>query len=238
MTAPSTNPPLIDQNVIGTPVSGFGRYIGTSASDRRIAGEDGVTYRLDGLSARFVELGDHIYFEGIRGSITGGATNVTSSTGRYAFHCTGRVVLENGVKVAKSDQLLFDDTFRAPGLDSFLVGEKALYTNDIVNGWGVWAGDNPIWSGGTWGTARGGTRLIRDRASDSSASQDNRWDHSYKCNPDRSSADFGSPFSGGVNFVFGDGSVRAIPFGSGNNFRLMLRTLLTPKGSTANASIE
>ena len=120
------NPPFIDQNVIGVPVSGFGRFIGTSSSDRRILGEDGVTYRLDGLSARFVEFGDHVYFEGIRGPVSGGATNVLSSTGRYAFHATGRVVLEDGVKVVNSDQLLFDDTFRAPGLDAFAVGEKAF----------------------------------------------------------------------------------------------------------------
>jgi hypothetical protein len=120
------SPPFIDQNVIGAPVSGFGRFIGTSWNDRRILGEDGVTYRLDGLSARFVEFGDHIYFEGIRGPVIGGATSVMSSTGRYAFHATGRVVLENGLKVVKSDQLLFDDTFRAPGLDAFGVGEKAF----------------------------------------------------------------------------------------------------------------
>jgi hypothetical protein len=65
-------------------------------------------------------------FEGIRGPVSGGATDLLSSTGRYAFHATGRVVLEDGVKVLKSDQLLFDDTFRAPGLDAFAVGEKAF----------------------------------------------------------------------------------------------------------------
>jgi hypothetical protein len=124
--AANQNPPFIDQNVIGVPVSGFGRFIGTSSSDRRVLGEDGVTYRLAGLSARFVEFGDHVYFEGIRGPVSGGARNVQSSTGRYAFHATGRVVLENSVKVVKSDQLLFDDTFRAPGLDALGVGEKAF----------------------------------------------------------------------------------------------------------------
>ena len=124
--ATNQNPPLIDDNVIGTAVSGFGRSIGTSPSDRRIQGEDGVTYRLDGLSARFVELGDHVYFEGIFGSFSGGARNVNNATGRYAFHATGAVILENSVKVIKSDQLLFDDTFRAPGLDALALGTKAF----------------------------------------------------------------------------------------------------------------
>jgi len=124
--APNQDPPFIDQNVIGLPVSGFGRFVGTSPGDRRVLGEDGITYRLAGLSARFVEFGDLVYFEGIRGPVSGGATNVKSSTGRYAFHATGRVVLEDGVQVVKSDQLLFDDTFRAPGLDALAVGEKAF----------------------------------------------------------------------------------------------------------------
>jgi len=122
----TSTPPLIDENVIGVPVSGFGRYIGANPSDRRILGENEVTYRLAGSSARFVEFGDHIYFEGIRGNTVGGATNVLNSTGRYAFHATGPVVLENGVKVVKSDQLFFDDTFRAPGLDALSIGTKAF----------------------------------------------------------------------------------------------------------------
>lgn len=121
-----TNPPLIDENVIGIPVSGFGRYIGAGPNDRRILGENDVTYRLDGLGARFLEYGDHIYFEGIRGATIAGATNVSNATGRYAFHATGRVVLENSVKVLKSDQLLSDDTFRAPGLDALPLGTKAF----------------------------------------------------------------------------------------------------------------
>ncbi|MFN0244844.1 MAG: hypothetical protein ACKVWV_18320 [Planctomycetota bacterium] len=120
------SPAFIDQNVIGMPVTAFGRFVGTSPSDRRVLAEDGTTYRLDGLRARFVQPGDLLYFEGIHGAPSGGPTNVSSATGRFAFHSTGRVVLESGVKVLKSDQLLFDDTFRAPGLDAFALGDKAF----------------------------------------------------------------------------------------------------------------
>lgn len=121
-----SSPPLIDENVIGLPVSGFGRYVGTHANDRRVLGENEVTYRLDGIGARFLEYGDLLYFEGIPGATVAGATNVSNAAARYAFHATGPVVLENGVKVVKSDQLLFDDTFRAPGLDALPLGTKAF----------------------------------------------------------------------------------------------------------------
>lgn len=120
------SPAFIDQNVIGVPITGFGRYVGTSPNDRRVLAEDGVTYRLDGLRARFVQPGDLLYFEGILGAPSGGATNVSSATGRFAFQSTGPIVLEEGLKVLKSDQVLFDDTFRAPGLNEFALGEKAF----------------------------------------------------------------------------------------------------------------
>jgi hypothetical protein len=123
------NPPVIEQNAIGAAVSGFGRFLGSSSTDRRILGEDGATYLLDNLSARFVEQGDLIYFEGIHASgeaVEGGQVQVVRSNGRYAFHATGRIVLENGGKVVNSDQLFFDDTFAASGLDTFAVGEKAF----------------------------------------------------------------------------------------------------------------
>ena len=49
---------------------------------------------------------------------------------------------------------------------------------------------------------------------------------------------WGSPFSNGAHFLFGDGSVRLIPFGQSQRFRVMLRTLLTPQGGTPSAELN
>ena len=51
---------------------------------------------------------------------------------------------------------------------------------------------------------------------------------------------WGSPFSAGANFAFGDGSVRFIPFVAPSNtsLRANFRTLLTPKGGVPNSSVE
>jgi prepilin-type processing-associated H-X9-DG protein len=48
----------------------------------------------------------------------------------------------------------------------------------------------------------------------------------------------GSPFSNGAHFLFGDGSVRVIPFGQSQRFRVLLRTLLTPQGGTPSAELN
>lgn len=79
--------------------------------------------------------------------------------------------------------------------------------------------DMPAVSGGTGDTACGGLEVLRD----GDACAGNNW---------------GSPFPGGANFLFADGSVRVVPFGNGDAFAMRLRTLLTPRGGTANESLE
>src|SRR5207249_1308792 len=103
------------------------------------------------------------------------------------------------------------DDFKDGASNTILVGEKALYTDQVVNAWD-YGDDQPIFSGGVWGTARGGTRVVRD----SPSSSGNR---SQDLGSSRSSANWGSPFSAGANFAFGDGSVRLIPFGDSLEFR-------------------
>jgi prepilin-type N-terminal cleavage/methylation domain-containing protein/prepilin-type processing-associated H-X9-DG protein len=124
------------------------------------------------------------------------------------------------VAVQTPQKLRIDD-FRDGLSNTILVGEKAVSDNQITNG-DYFIGDEPVFSGGSWGTARGGTFIIRDGAT---TGTENGW---------------GSPFAGGANFAFGDGSVRFIPFIAANNasMRQNFRTLLTPKGGVPNASVE
>jgi prepilin-type processing-associated H-X9-DG protein len=113
--------------------------------------------------------------------------------------------------------------------NTIFVGEKALYTEQSTDPDNLFQND-PIFSGGTWGTARGGTQIVRDikMSKDGNCGKTiaipfNNW---------------GSPFSSGAHFLFGDGSVRLIPFGSNQGFRANFRTLLTPKDGTASAELD
>jgi prepilin-type N-terminal cleavage/methylation domain-containing protein/prepilin-type processing-associated H-X9-DG protein len=112
------------------------------------------------------------------------------------------------------------DDFKDGFSNTILVGEKAM--NDNQFGGDSFDGDEPVFSGGSWGTARGGTFIIRDGPN---PNVQNGW---------------GSPFSGGANFAFGDGSVRFIPFIQPGSSALQanFRTLLTPKGGVPNQSVE
>jgi prepilin-type N-terminal cleavage/methylation domain-containing protein len=132
------------------------------------------------------------------------------------------------------------NTFGAPKLtpafikdglsNTIFIGEKALYAEQATDGDRVFQ-DDPVFTGGLWGTARGGTKVLRDAklATDiqnyasSQAIPFNQW---------------GSPFSSGAHFLFGDGSVRLIPFGQSQRFRVTFRTMLTPQGGTPSAELN
>jgi prepilin-type N-terminal cleavage/methylation domain-containing protein/prepilin-type processing-associated H-X9-DG protein len=113
--------------------------------------------------------------------------------------------------------------------NTIFVGEKALYIEQAFECDRLFQ-DDAIFSGGTWGTARGGTKILRDTKlisdphySSTQAVLFNQW---------------GSPFSNGAHFLFGDGSVRLIPFGHSQRFRVMFRTMLTPQGGTPSAELN
>ena len=77
--------------------------------------------------------------------------------------------------------------------NTILVGEKAMqpsYYND--NNAGNW--DESIWAGGWGGPGRAGNSLFQDKQG---INYGNNW---------------GGPFTGGVLFLFGDGSIHGIPY--------------------------
>jgi prepilin-type N-terminal cleavage/methylation domain-containing protein len=113
--------------------------------------------------------------------------------------------------------------------NTIFVGEKALYSEQGKSG-ALMFQDDPIFSGGLWGTARGGTRVLRDMSMQN--------DSNYATTKAVLFNNWGSPFSAGAHFLFGDGSVRLIPFGQTQGFRVMFRTLLTPAGGTPNAELQ
>jgi prepilin-type N-terminal cleavage/methylation domain-containing protein len=113
--------------------------------------------------------------------------------------------------------------------NTIFVGEKAFYIEQAVDGDRLFQ-DDPVFSGGTWGTSRGGTKILRDTKLTS--------DPYYSSTPAVLFNQWGSPFSNGSHFVFGDGSVRLIPFGQSQRFRVTFRTMLTPQGGTPSAELN
>jgi prepilin-type N-terminal cleavage/methylation domain-containing protein len=90
---------------------------------------------------------------------------------------------------------------------TFLVAEKAMDPQNYQTG--TWFWDEPFFTGGAGGTARGGVQLLRDAPG---VRFPNNW---------------GSAHTAGAEFLFADGSVRLLPFGTSPN---AVKALLTPNG--------
>ena len=98
-----------------------------------------------------------------------------------------------------------------------LLGEKAMHPKHYDTG--TWYWDEPFFSGGAGGTQRGfgqaskgeGIRVVRDA---------NSMDIAFRYN-------WGSAHLSGAQFLFADGSVRLIPYGTPP---LQVQSLLTPNG--------
>jgi prepilin-type N-terminal cleavage/methylation domain-containing protein/prepilin-type processing-associated H-X9-DG protein len=98
-----------------------------------------------------------------------------------------------------------------------LIGEKAMSPNDYSSG--TWYWDEPFFTGGSGGTQRGfgnylpseGVQVVRD-ARDMGFSFRYNW---------------GSAHIAGAQFLFADGSVRVVPYGTPPD---QVRAILTPSG--------
>jgi hypothetical protein len=91
--------------------------------------------------------------------------------------------------------------------NTILVGEKAMDQRSFNTGSWLWA--EPVFSGGSGGTDRWGTLIIQDGVGTP-----------FPTN-------WGSSHIGGAQFVFGDGAVRPLRFGTDGN---VVFALLTPAG--------
>lgn len=92
-----------------------------------------------------------------------------------------------------------------------LVGEKSMCPRYYTTG--TWFWDEPFFTGGSEGTARQGTRVLRDA-----------WDLDQGL---QFRDNWGAVHPAGANFVFGDGSVRLIRHGTPE---ASVRAVLTPAG--------
>jgi prepilin-type processing-associated H-X9-DG protein len=100
--------------------------------------------------------------------------------------------------VVPTQKLRLSD-FRNGTSNTIMVGEKSLPI-EWYSGRDDW--DAPIFAGGTVGTARGFPAIVRDEIV-------------AKMLPSGGQPDYlawGGPYAGGANFLFGDGSVKTIPF--------------------------
>ena len=100
--------------------------------------------------------------------------------------------------------------------NTLMVGEKAMALRAYDTG--GWLFDEPIFTGGSAGTDRSGTVIVTDTAADAT--------HSFPWN-------WGGPHPATAEFVFADGSVRSIPFGTDG---AVVWAMLTPAGGEVNVA--
>jgi hypothetical protein len=91
-----------------------------------------------------------------------------------------------------------------------MAGEKAMDPQRYNTG--TWYFDEPIFTGGSCGTGRGGTIILSDRDAGSSGAFPNNW---------------GSPHLAGAQLLFADGAVRTVSYGTDSS---VVWALVTPAG--------
>ncbi len=108
--------------------------------------------------------------------------------------------------------------------NTILIGEKAF--NPRVEQPQSWYWDEPFFLGGSKSTSRGGLGLLRDGPG--RWLQDGVWQGHWEDNPFKEN--WGSPHTGGVQFLFGDGAVHLLPR---TTDQATFAALLTPDGGEA-----
>lgn len=105
--------------------------------------------------------------------------------GKTDYAANDRIISNGFSRLNRLDDLSTNDGLSS----SILVGEKAM--DSRAAGQGGWYWDEPFILGGNGGTGRKGTKLLIDGPIHEEAADN-----------------WGSPYAGGVSFVFADGSVR------------------------------
>ena len=113
----------------------------------------------------------------------------------------------NALAVPNRPRCLPLATFRDGTSQTLLIGEKAMDPQNYTTG--TWYWDEPLFTGGSEGTQRKGTAVLRDARG--IAFQEN----------------WGAAHPGGALFLFADGSVRSLRFATP---RPVVRALMTPDG--------
>jgi prepilin-type N-terminal cleavage/methylation domain-containing protein len=116
--------------------------------------------------------------------------------------------------------------------NTILVGEKAVDTSAIAAG--SWYWDEPIILGGAGGTARCGLGMYRDSPMLRNLTADPQSGFSFPDDPNSycGGGNWGAPWSAGVQFLFGDGSVHLLTYTLSDpnpSFNTMLWRMIRPR---------